>query len=131
MWFWCVFNARNPFTPNQTFHVRLFSWPRLPTLKTFLTDVLFQRFMVDFDVPSSLINCGHPVKIKSPTLIVMGEFDKAATFPVAEWLLKSLKQSPTRRLEIIGHGSHVIQYETERTELYRVLTAFLKEGTKP
>ncbi|HTB88849.1 MAG TPA: alpha/beta fold hydrolase [Steroidobacteraceae bacterium] len=68
-----------------------------------------------------------PGAIRAPTLIVMGEFDAIATLPGAEWLLKSLQQAPERRLVVIGHGSHTIQYETERTQLYRVIADFLNE----
>jgi pimeloyl-ACP methyl ester carboxylesterase len=68
-----------------------------------------------------------PGAIRAPTLIVMGEFDAIATLPGAEWLLKSLRQAPQRRLVVIGHGSHTIQYETERIQLYHVMADFLNE----
>jgi len=68
-----------------------------------------------------------PAAIRAPTLIVMGEFDAIATLPGAEWLLKSLRRAPQRRLVVIGHGSHTIQYETERTQLYHVMADFLNE----
>lgn len=68
-----------------------------------------------------------PGKIRAPTLIVMGEWDEVTTFAGAEWLLKSLRRAPLRRLVVIGRGSHTIQYETERTQLYRVIADFLKE----
>jgi pimeloyl-ACP methyl ester carboxylesterase len=68
-----------------------------------------------------------PALIRAPTLIVMGEFDAIATFPGAQWLLKALTHAPERRLVVIGHGSHTIQYETERTQLYRVMADFLNE----
>jgi pimeloyl-ACP methyl ester carboxylesterase len=68
-----------------------------------------------------------PGAIRAPTLIVMGEFDAVATFPGAQWLLKSLWRAPERRLVVIGHGSHTIQFETERTQLYRVMADFLNE----
>ena len=60
-------------------------------------------------------------------LIVMGEFDAIATFQGAQWLLKSLRQAPQRRLVVIGRGSHTIQYEAERTQLYHVMADFLNE----
>jgi pimeloyl-ACP methyl ester carboxylesterase len=66
-----------------------------------------------------------PSKIRAPTLIVMGEWDAIATFQGAEWLLHSLRQAPQRRLVVIGHGSHTIQYESEREQLYRVMADFL------
>lgn len=68
-----------------------------------------------------------PGAIHAPTLIVMGEFDAIATLPGAQWLLKSLRQATQRRLVIIGHGSHTIQYEVERVQLYRVMSDFLLE----
>lgn len=66
-----------------------------------------------------------PRDIKAPTLIVMGEMDEIATFAGAQWLLRSLRQAPQRRLVVIGRGSHTIQFEKERTQLYEVLSEFL------
>jgi pimeloyl-ACP methyl ester carboxylesterase len=68
-----------------------------------------------------------PGEIRAPTLIVMGEWDAIATFPGAEWLLHSLRQASQRRLVVIGHGSHTIQYEAEREQLYKVMADFLNE----
>ena len=68
-----------------------------------------------------------PAAIRAPTLIVMGEFDAIATFPGAQWLLKSLQRAPQRRLVVIGRGSHTIQYEAERTQVYHVMADFLNE----
>jgi pimeloyl-ACP methyl ester carboxylesterase len=68
-----------------------------------------------------------PGAIRAPTLIVMGEFDAIATYPGAQWLLKSLRQAPQRRLVLIGRGSHTIQYEAERGQLYHVMSDFLLE----
>lgn len=67
-----------------------------------------------------------PGKIRAPTLIVMGESDAVTTFAGAQWLLKSLSQAVYRRLVVIGHGSHTIQYEAERTQLYAAMAAFLR-----
>jgi pimeloyl-ACP methyl ester carboxylesterase len=68
-----------------------------------------------------------PSMIQARTLIVMGEWDEIAKFSGAEWLLHSLQQASQRRLVVIGHGSHTIQYESERTQLYRVMADFLNE----
>jgi hypothetical protein len=57
----------------------------------------------------------------------MGEWDAIATYPGAEWLLHALRQARTRRLIVLGHGSHTIQFEAERNELYRTLADFLRE----
>ncbi len=69
----------------------------------------------------------EPGRIQAPTLIVMGEWDEVTTFAGARWLLESLRQAPQRRLTMIGHGSHTVQYETERVQLYRVVADFLNE----
>jgi pimeloyl-ACP methyl ester carboxylesterase len=66
-----------------------------------------------------------PSQILAPTLIVMGEWDEIATLPGAEWLLHSLRRARERQLIVIGHGSHTIQYEKERTQLYRTVSTFL------
>jgi alpha-beta hydrolase superfamily lysophospholipase len=70
-----------------------------------------------------------PGKITAPTLVVMGEWDAIATFPGAEWLLHALRHAKARRLVVIGHGSHTIQFETGRDELYRTLADFLQPAT--
>lgn len=76
-----------------------------------------------FQADLAAIASGHypfdPRKIKAPTLVVMGEMDEIATFAGAQWLLKSLRQAPQRRLVVIGRSSHTIQFEAERGQLYR------------
>ena len=42
-------------------------------------------------------------------------------------LLQGLRQAPQRRLVVIGRGSHTIQYEAERGQLYHVMSDFLLE----
>jgi alpha-beta hydrolase superfamily lysophospholipase len=69
----------------------------------------------------------NPGDVKAPTLIVMGEWDQIAYFQGAQWLLHSLRQAPVRRLVVIGHGSHTIQFEIEREQLYHVMAEFLNE----
>jgi pimeloyl-ACP methyl ester carboxylesterase len=66
-----------------------------------------------------------PGLIKAPTLLVMGESDQIATFQGAQWLLRALHQAASRELLVIGHGSHTIQFESERTQLYRAMGEFL------
>lgn len=66
-----------------------------------------------------------PAKIVAPTLVVMGETDEVTTFPGAQWLLGALRNAPQRRLVVIGHASHTIQFEAERNQLYDVLADFL------
>lgn len=68
-----------------------------------------------------------PREVRAPTLIVMGEVDEIATFAGAQWLLKSLRQAPQRRLVVIGRASHTAQFEAERGQLYRTLTEFMLE----
>lgn len=69
-----------------------------------------------------------PGAIRAPTLIVMGEWDDdIATLAGADWLLKRLRHAAQRRLAVIGRGSHTIQFEAERTQLYRVMADFLNE----
>jgi pimeloyl-ACP methyl ester carboxylesterase len=69
-----------------------------------------------------------PSEIKAPTLIIMGESDQIATFPGAQWLLRALRQAPSRQLVIIGRGSHTIQFESERPQLYQAMAEFLNRG---
>lgn len=66
-------------------------------------------------------------KINVPTLLLMGETDQIATFPGAQWLLTRLRNAPHRRLVVIGDGSHTVQFEKERDEVYKALAEFLHE----
>jgi len=70
-----------------------------------------------------------PSSIRAETLIVMGESDQVTTLPGAQWLLASLRNAPHRRLIVLGHASHTVQYEAERFQLYDVLADFLSEGS--
>ncbi len=72
-----------------------------------------------------------PGQIKAPTLLVMGESDQIATFQGAQWLLRALHQAASRELLVIGHGSHTIQFESERTQLYRAMGEFLNRLDSP
>ncbi len=72
-----------------------------------------------------------PAKIVAPTLIVMGETDEVTTFPGAQWLLGALHNAQQRRLVVIGHASHTIQFEAERNQLYKVIADFLHEEAVP
>ncbi len=82
-----------------------------------LTDIAHGKFIYD------------PGEIRAPTLIIMGEWDEIATFPGAQWLLRALRQAPSRQLIIVGRGSHTIQFESERTQLYQAMAEFLNRGT--
>lgn len=68
-----------------------------------------------------------PGAIRAPTLIIMGEWDEIATFAGAQWLLHSMRHAASRKLIVLGRGSHTIQFETERESLYRELAAFLTQ----
>jgi pimeloyl-ACP methyl ester carboxylesterase len=68
-----------------------------------------------------------PAKIEAPTLVVMGETDEVTTFAGAQWLLGALRSAPHRRLVVIGHASHTIQFEAERNQLYDVMADFVHE----
>jgi pimeloyl-ACP methyl ester carboxylesterase len=89
------------------------------------------RFPAGWQVDQAAAASGRypydPAEIRAPTLIVMGETDEITTFARAQWLLRSLRQAAQRRLVVIGRGSHTIQYEAERAQLYRVMGDFLRE----
>ncbi len=66
-----------------------------------------------------------PAGIKTPMLIVRGEWDSLCTDRDAAWLLSALTSSPDKRDVKIPEGTHLMHLEQSRGELYRSVADFL------
>lgn len=69
-----------------------------------------------------------PAKIKVPTMIIYGEWDAIATEAGGKRLFDELAGAPRKTRFIIGHGTHLLQFEQVRFEAYAAVRAFLEAG---
>jgi len=67
-----------------------------------------------------------PQKILSPTLIVVGEWDRETTPEQCQTVFSQLDNVPLKRLTMIGGGTHSMFLENHRHELHAVVSDFLK-----
>jgi pimeloyl-ACP methyl ester carboxylesterase len=67
-----------------------------------------------------------PAKIKSPTLIIRGEWETITTDEDAHWLYKSLTNVPLKRDILISRATHVMHLEKSRYQVYREVQVFLE-----
>ena len=67
-----------------------------------------------------------PAKIKSPTLIIRGEWETITTDEDAHWLYKALTNVPLKRDVVISHATHVMHLEKSRYQVYREVQVFLE-----
>ena len=65
-------------------------------------------------------------KITVPTLIIRGDDDPTATEPDAKGLMSEIN-APTRRYISIGNGTHFVNLEKNRLQLFREVQTFLDE----
>jgi len=73
----------------------------------------------------------EPAKILVPTLLIRAEWDPVTTAADAEWLFGALVAVPEKRSVVIGRGTHILQLERGRFELYDEVAAFLAARTRP
>ncbi len=67
-----------------------------------------------------------PAQIRSPTLIIRGEWDDVTKDDDARWLFTRLRNAPVRRDVVISRGTHVMHLEDSRFQLYREVQTFLE-----
>lgn len=67
----------------------------------------------------------HPEAIKAPVQIVVGELDRETTPAQCQEVFNRLTSAETKRMTIIGSGTHTLLLEDRRRELYQVAAAFL------
>ncbi|HBK78449.1 MAG TPA: hypothetical protein DDZ83_01990 [Nitrospinae bacterium] len=65
-------------------------------------------------------------KIKIPVLLIRGDHDRSSLDPEANGLFKALTGSRGKRHIIMGDGTHFIQYEKRREELYSQVQLFME-----
>jgi pimeloyl-ACP methyl ester carboxylesterase len=66
-----------------------------------------------------------PAGIKSPLLIVRGEWDSLSNDSDAGWLLAAATSSPERRYLKIPEATHLMLLEEHRDDLHRATNEFL------
>ena len=82
------------------------------------------------DLDSLDIDAGRfpydPRRIKAPTLVIFGEWDSVATEDGGKRLFALLTGTKHKRRIVIGRGTHILQLEPVRLDLYREVQTFLK-----
>ncbi len=69
-----------------------------------------------------------PAKITAPTMLVLAEWDQDTPPYMASTLFPLLKNSPGKRMELLGEGTHTICMERNRGALFRAVQVFLEEA---
>jgi pimeloyl-ACP methyl ester carboxylesterase len=69
-----------------------------------------------------------PARIRAPTLIVLGEWDRDTPPYMAQALFPRLTASPGKRLVLLGEGTHTMLMERGRGALFQAVQVFLEEG---
>jgi pimeloyl-ACP methyl ester carboxylesterase len=64
--------------------------------------------------------------IRVPTMILFGEWDTIATEDGGQRLFKELTNAPRKALFLIGHSTHLLQFEAVRFDAYAAVRAFLE-----
>jgi pimeloyl-ACP methyl ester carboxylesterase len=82
--------------------------------------------IADFQAAESGDFAYDPAKIKTPTLIIRGEWDSVTTNEGANWLWQALRNAPLKRDVVISRGTHVMHLEEGRFQLYRETQTFLE-----
>jgi pimeloyl-ACP methyl ester carboxylesterase len=67
-----------------------------------------------------------PSKIKSPTLIIRGEWETITRDEDARWLYNALTDVPLKRDVLIDRATHVMHLEKSRYQVYREVQVFLE-----
>ena len=83
-----------------------------------------------FDLAS--VRGGEPLvdasRLRTPTLIIRGEWDSVCDDRDAARLLRSMSGAPTRD-RVLAKGTHLMHLETGRIELHHAVNEFLLEHT--
>jgi pimeloyl-ACP methyl ester carboxylesterase len=70
----------------------------------------------------------NPADIRVPTLLILAEWDADTPLYMAQTLFPLLTNAPSKRLVVIGEGTHVVQNEKNRMQLFREVQLFFDEG---
>jgi pimeloyl-ACP methyl ester carboxylesterase len=69
----------------------------------------------------------NPSEIMVPTLVVLAEWDMDTPPYMAQEVFKNLSKAPTKRLVMIGEGTHFVCIEKNRWQLFREIQLFLED----
>lgn len=70
----------------------------------------------------------NPVELRVPTLLILAEWDADTPLYMAQALFPLLINAPTKRLVVIGEGTHSVMNEKNRMQLFREVQLFFDEG---
>jgi len=68
-----------------------------------------------------------PANIAVPTLLILAEWDADAPPYMAQAIFANLKNTPAKRMVMIGEGTHSVVMEKNRLQLFREVQLFLEE----
>ena len=69
-----------------------------------------------------------PADIRVPTLLILAEWDADTPLYMAQTLFPLLVNAPSKRLVVIGEGTHIVLTEKNRMQLFREVQLFFDEG---
>ncbi len=72
----------------------------------------------------------NPADIKVPTLLILAEQDADTPLYMAQALFPLLTNAPSKKLVVIGDGTHVVLTEKNRMMLFREIDLFFAEGRR-
>jgi pimeloyl-ACP methyl ester carboxylesterase len=72
-----------------------------------------------------------PSRVSAPTLVVRGEWDGVTTLADTLGVFNALANAHSKRLVVVGAGSHMVLIEKNREQLFREVQLFLDEGAAP
>ena len=70
----------------------------------------------------------NPADIRVPVLLILAEWDADTPLYMAQTLFPLLVNAPSKRLVVIGEGTHIVLTEKNRMQLFREVGLFLEEG---
>ena len=77
-------------------------------------------------------NVGKPIYdpsgIRVPTLLILAEQDADTPLYMTQALFPLLANAPSKRMVVIGDGTHVVLTEKNRMQLFREVDLFFAEG---
>ena len=68
-----------------------------------------------------------PANIAVPTLLILAEWDADTPSYMAQEIFANLKNTPVKRMVMIGEGTHSVVMEKNRLQLFREVQLFLEE----
>jgi pimeloyl-ACP methyl ester carboxylesterase len=72
----------------------------------------------------------NPADIRVPTLLILAEWDADTPLYMAQTLFPLLTNAPSKRMVVIGEGTHVVSTEKNRLQLFREVQLFFDEGRR-